>query len=72
MHYPFFAFSPGVRRILYTTNAIESLNSQVRRSVRSKVRFPNDQAATKLIWLSLRDAESRWKRPPISRFTLED
>ena len=83
---PFFAFSAEVRRIMYTTNAIESLNSQVRRSIRNKGHFPNDQAATKLIWLSLRDAEARWKRPPIAwqaakaqlaiqfgeRFTLED
>jgi putative transposase len=63
---PFFVFSTEVRRIVYTTNAIESLNSQVRRSVRSKGHFPSDQAATKLIWLSLRDAEARWKRPPIA------
>jgi putative transposase len=63
---PFFVFSADVRRIVYTTNAIESLNSRVRRSVRSKGHFPNDQAATKLIWLSLRDAEASWKRPPIA------
>lgn len=56
-----------IRRIVYTTNAIENLNSRVRRSVQSKDHFPNDQAATKLIWLSPRDVEASWKRPPTER-----
>jgi putative transposase len=63
---PFFAFAPDVRRILYTTNAIESLHSQVRKSVRSRGHFPNDEAATKLIWLVLRNVEMKWKNPPIT------
>ena len=63
---PFFAFTPQIRRIIYTTNAIESLHSQVRRSVRVRGHFPNDRAATKLIYLVLRNVESKWKRPPIS------
>jgi putative transposase len=63
---PFFVFSAEVRKILYTTNAIESLNSCVRRSVRTKGHFPNDQAATKLIWLALRNVEAGWKRPPVA------
>ena len=46
---PFFAFSPDIRRVIYTTNAIESLNSQVRKAVRNKGQFPKDEAATKLI-----------------------
>ncbi len=61
---PFFAFSPEVRRIIYTTNAIESLHSQVRKTIRNKGHFPNDDAATKLIYLSLRQIEAKWKRPP--------
>src|SRR5207237_6110738 len=48
---PFFAFAPEVRTILYTTNAIESLNSQVRKAVRIRGHFPSEEAATKLIWL---------------------
>ncbi|MBV5819022.1 IS256 family transposase [Pseudomonas aeruginosa] len=62
---PFFAFSPDIRRVIYTTNAIESLNSQVRKAVRNKGHFPNDEAATKLIWLALNNISAKWKSPPI-------
>ena len=62
---PFFAFSIDVRRLIYTTNAIESLNASVRKAVRSKGHFPSDQAATKLIWLALRNVTARWKGPSI-------
>ncbi len=62
---PFFAFAPEIRKIIYTTNAIESLHSQVRKSVRTRGHFPSDQAATKLIWLVLRNIEAKWKRPPV-------
>ncbi len=61
---PFFAFSAEVRKIIYTTNAIESLHSQVRKTIRNKGHFPSDEAATKLIYLSLRQVETKWKRPP--------
>lgn len=60
---PFFAFPAEVRTIIYTTNAIESLHSQVRKSLRNKGHFPNDQAATKLIWLALRQITEKWKNP---------
>lgn len=63
---PFFAFSPEVRKIIYTTNAIESLHSQVRKAVRGRGHFPNDEAATKLIWLVLRNITAKWKNPPIA------
>jgi putative transposase len=62
---PFFAFAPEVRKILYTTNAIESLNAQVRKAVRIRGHFPSEEAATKLIWLVLRTVQARWKNPPI-------
>lgn len=62
---PFFAFSPDIRRVIYTTNAIESLNSQVRKAVRNKGHFPSDEAATKLIWLALNIISAKWKSPPI-------
>jgi len=60
---PFFAFPPEVRRIIYTTNAIESLNSKLRSSVRSRGHFPSDEAATKLLHLVLRDVSKNWKMP---------
>jgi putative transposase len=63
---PFFAFAPEVRAILYTTNAIESLNAQVRKAVRVRGHFPSDEAATKLIWLVLRNIQARWKNPPVT------
>ena len=62
---PFFAFSAPVRRAIYTTNAIESLNSTVRRAVRTRGHFPNDRAATKLIYLALRGVERKWRAPPV-------
>ena len=60
---PFFAFSKPIRRVIYTTNAIESLNSTVRRAVRTRGHFPNDRAAMKLIYLTLRKVERKWQRP---------
>jgi putative transposase len=61
---PFFAFPIEVRRILYTTNAIESINNQLRKIIRSKGHFPNDEAASKLLFLALRNAEKKWLMPP--------
>jgi putative transposase len=61
---PFFAFPQAVRRIIYTTNAIESLNAKLRRAVRTRGHFPNDDAATKLLFLVLRKAQSEWKVAP--------
>ena len=61
---PFFALSPEVRRILYTTNAIESLHSQVRKAIRNKGHFPSDEAAAKLIYLALRNITAKWKNVP--------
>jgi putative transposase len=61
---PFFAFPEAVPRIIYTTNAIEALDSKLRRAVRARGHFPNDDAATKLLYLSLNRAAVEWKRPP--------
>ena len=63
---PFFVFPGEVRKIIYTTNAIESLNASVRKAVRNKGHFPSDHAATKLIWLALRNITANWKRPPMA------
>ena len=57
---PFFAFSPAVRRVIYTTNAIESLHSQLRKIIKTRGHFPSDDAATKLIWLALKKITDQW------------
>ena len=60
---PFFAFPKDVRRIIYTTNAIEALNSKLRRAVRARGHFPTDEAAMKLLFLVLYRSEKEWKIP---------
>jgi putative transposase len=60
---PFFAFPPEVRRIVYTTNAIESLHARLRKIIKTRGHFPSDDAATKLIWLALRNITSAWRGP---------
>lgn len=54
---PFFAFSPDVRKIIYTTNAIESLNRVIRKTTKTRGSFPTDDAAKKLIYLAIRKFE---------------
>src|SRR3954466_10119352 len=61
---PFYAFPAEVRRLLYTTNAIEALNSKLRRAVRARGHFPTDEAALKLLFLVLNRAEKEWIMPP--------
>jgi len=61
---PFYAFALEVRRILYTTNSIEALNSKLRRAVRARGHFPTDEAALKLLFLVLNRAEKEWTMPP--------
>src|SRR5918995_1478924 len=61
---PFFAFPEEVRRIIYTTNAIEALNAKLRRAVRARGHFPTDESATKLLFLVLRQTQKEWKMPP--------
>ena len=60
---PFYAFPGDVRRLMYTTNAIEALNSKLRRAIRARGHFPNDDAALKLLFLVLNRAEKDWKMP---------
>ena len=54
---PFFAFDPAIRKIIYTTNAIESLNRVIRKSITTRGPFPTEDAATKLIYLAIRNLE---------------
>jgi transposase-like protein len=60
---PFFAYPPEVRRVLYTTNAIESLNMRLRKIIKNRGHFPSDEAATKLLYLALRNIMGVWARP---------
>ncbi len=62
---PFFAFPLLIRKMIYTTNAIESLNFQLRKIIKAKGHFPNDEAALKLLYLALRNVEKKWKAAPI-------
>jgi putative transposase len=61
---PFLAFPADLRRVLYTTNAIESFNARIRKLVNGKGHFQNDDAAFKLIYLAVMAAEKRWTRQP--------
>src|SRR3984885_11325694 len=57
---PFFTFPPEIRRVIYTTNAIESVNARVRKIIKTRGHFPTDDAANKLIWLALRNITANW------------
>ena len=59
---PFFAFPPAIRRVIYTTNAIESVNARLRKIIKTRGHFPSDDAAAKLIWLALRNITADWSR----------
>lgn len=61
---PFFAYPTDVRKIIYTTNAIESLNMSLRKVIKNRGHFPNDEAATKLLYLALRNAAKKWTMAP--------
>lgn len=58
---PFFAFPPEIRKVIYTTNAIESVNARVRKIIKTRGHFPSDDAASKLIWLTLRNITADWR-----------
>jgi putative transposase len=59
---PFLEFPPAVRKIIYTTNSIESLNYQLRKIIKNRGHFPNDEAVVKLLWLAIRDIEDKRAR----------
>jgi putative transposase len=72
---PFFAFALGIRKMIYTTNAVEALNRSLRKIIKTRGSFPNDDAALKLLYLAIRNARMRWRRstlagpPPVWRFS---
>lgn len=61
---PFLAFPQAIRRIVYTTNAIESLNFQLRKVIKTKGHFPSEESALKLLYLALTNIEKKWKAAP--------
>jgi putative transposase len=60
---PFFAYPADIRRIIYTTNAIESLNYSLKKTAKARASFPNDEAAIKLLYLSLKNIMKKWTMP---------
>ncbi|MHC2634937.1 putative transposase [Bradyrhizobium liaoningense] len=60
---PFFAFAPEIRKMIYTTKAVEALNRSLRKIIKTRGSFPNDEAAMKLLYLAIRNAGIHWRRP---------
>lgn len=58
---PFFAFAPEIRRVVYTTNAVESLNMSLRKITKNRAAFPSEQAAIKLLYLALKNVAAKWE-----------
>lgn len=72
---PFFAFPAEVRKVIYTTNAVESLNMSLRKALKTRVAFPSEEAALKVMYLALRNVIAKWERPlhwkaALNRFSL--
>lgn len=59
---PFFAFAPTIRKMIYTTNAVEALHRSLRKIIKTRGSFPNDEAALKLLYLAIKNAGLRWQR----------
>jgi putative transposase len=57
---PFFQFPPEIRKIVYTTNAIESLNMSLRKAIKTRGAFPSEEAALKVMYLALRNLAKKW------------
>lgn len=72
---PFFSYPEEIRRVIYTTNAVESLNSSLRRTIKTRGSFPNEEAAFKLLYLSIRNLTGKWEaiqhwREALNRFQI--
>jgi putative transposase len=74
---PFFDYPPEIRRIIYTTNAIESVNMSLRKITKNRASFPNDEAVMKLFYLALMNISKKWTMPlrdwkaALNRFTIQ-
>ncbi|WP_252492855.1 transposase, partial [Escherichia coli] len=76
-HHPFFAYLTDIRKVIYTTNAIESLNSVIRHAIKKRKVFPTDDSVKKVVWLAIQSASQKWTVPlkdwrmAMSRFIIE-
>jgi transposase-like protein len=74
---PFFDYPPEIRRVIYTTNAIESINMSLRKIIKNRSSFPTDEAASKLLYLALNNISRKWTMPihdwkaALNRFTIQ-
>ena len=74
---PFFFYPPEIRKVIYTTNAIESVNMSLRKITKNRGSFPSDESLIKLFYLALRNISERWNRPikdwkgALNRFSIE-
>ena len=74
---PFFDYPPEIRKVIYTTNAIESLNMSLRKITKNRASFPSDEALTKLFYLAIRNIAKKWTMPirdwkaALTRFTIQ-
>jgi len=74
---PFFDYPPEIRKVIYTTNAIESINMSLRKIIKNRSSFPTDEAASKLLYLALNNISRRWTMPihdwkaALNRFTVQ-
>ena len=72
---PFFGFSPEIRKVIYTTNAVESLNMTLRKVIKNRAAFPTEEAALKLLYMALRNVSKKWNcvqgwREALNRFQI--
>lgn len=72
---PFFAFPAEIRKVIYTTNAVESLNMNLRKALKPRVAFPSEDAAIKVMYLALRNVICKWEKsihwkPALNCFTV--
>ena len=65
---PFFAFTPEIRKVMYTTNAIESLNMSLRKIIKTRGSFPSEQAAMKLLYMALKNVVAKWQRTGVKNW----
>jgi len=74
---PFFDYPPEIRKVIYTTNAIESINMSLRKIIKNRSPFPTDEAASKLLYLALNNISRKWTMPThdwkatLNRFTIQ-
>ena len=65
---PFFAFPPEIRKVMYTTNAVESLNMSLRKIIKTRGSFPSEQAALKLLYLALKNVVAKWQKQGVKHW----